>query len=216
MPPSVFYFRFLSSSREGPAAGRDLGERLFSGASLAMWDEALRSAPPHAIALSLQALKVTDGRDPASNIVWCPASHLATSPRPYTRLLGLTSRSWPRSENDDPLIPDHILTGAGFARWRRPNVTNCISKSFAPEREVSLSSHALNAAPKAAFCRRAPSGRQITRFASAIAFPSTPSASRIGFSRGQMKQSNFRMSAKAGRAGEIGRSKGAIPSMMAS
>lgn len=95
---------------QGPVAGREVGRRLFSGASLAMWDEALRSAPPHAIALSLQALKVTDGRDPANNVVWCPASHLAASPRSFTRLLGLTSRSWPRSENDDPLIPDHILS----------------------------------------------------------------------------------------------------------
>lgn len=94
---------------QGPAAGRDVGQRLFSGASLAMWDEALRIAPPHAMALALQTLKVTDGRDPANNVVWCPASHLAASPRPFTRLLGLTSRSWPRSENDDPLIPDHIL-----------------------------------------------------------------------------------------------------------
>jgi hypothetical protein len=95
---------------QGPVAGGDLGRRLFSGASLQMWDEALRSAPPHAIALSLQALKVTDGRDPANSVVWCPASHLAASPRPFTRLLGLTSRSWPRSENDDPLVPDHVLS----------------------------------------------------------------------------------------------------------
>lgn len=94
----------------GPVAGREAGLRLFSGASLAMWDEALRSAPPHAIALSLQTLKVKDGRDPANSVVWCPASHLATSPRPFTRLLGLTSRSWPRSENDDPLVPDHVLS----------------------------------------------------------------------------------------------------------
>jgi hypothetical protein len=61
------------------------------------------------MALALQSLSVTDGRDPANNVVWCPASHLAASPRPFTRLFGLTSRSWPRSENDDPLIPDHIL-----------------------------------------------------------------------------------------------------------
>jgi hypothetical protein len=95
---------------QDPAAGGDIGLRLLSGASLAMWDEALRTAPPHAIALALQTLKVTDGRDPSNNVVWCPASHLAASPRPFTRLLGLTSRSWPRSENDDPLIPDHILS----------------------------------------------------------------------------------------------------------
>jgi hypothetical protein len=105
---------------QGPLVGREVGRRLFSGASLAMWDEALRSAPPHAIALSLQSLKVTDGRDPGTNIVWCPASHLAASPRPFTRLLGLTSRSWPRSENDDPLIPDHVLS----RRTLRPVTTS--------------------------------------------------------------------------------------------
>jgi len=93
----------------GAVASYDAGEFLLGGASRAMWSEALQSAPSHAIALSLQALRVSDGRDPGSSVVWCPASHLAGSPRPFTRLLGLTSRSWPRSENDDPLIPDHLL-----------------------------------------------------------------------------------------------------------
>ena len=93
----------------GPEAGRDIGQMLLGGASLAIWEEALRSTPPHAIALSLQALRVSDGRDPANSVVWCPASHLAASPRPFTRLLGLTSRSWPRFENDDPLIPHHLF-----------------------------------------------------------------------------------------------------------
>ena len=99
----------LELIERGPSAGGEAGRALLAGASLAMWDEALRSAPPHAIAISLQALRVTDGRDPANSVVWCQASHLAASPRPFTRLLGLTSRSWPRSENDDPLIPDHLL-----------------------------------------------------------------------------------------------------------
>ena len=93
----------------GAMAGREAGQLLLSGASLAMWEEALRSAPPHAISLSLQAVRVADGRDPANSVVWGPASHLAASPRPYARLLGFTSRSWPRSENDDPLIPHHFL-----------------------------------------------------------------------------------------------------------
>jgi hypothetical protein len=92
-----------------PEAGAKAGQLLLGGATLAMWDQALRSAPPHAIGLSLQALRVRDGRDPANSVVWCPASHLAASPRPFTRLLGLTSRSWPRFENDDPLIPQHLL-----------------------------------------------------------------------------------------------------------
>ncbi|PPQ19412.1 hypothetical protein CV770_10420 [Bradyrhizobium sp. AC87j1] len=93
----------------GPNIGREAGRLLLSGASLAMWEEASRSAPPHAVALSLQALRVRDGRDPANSVVWCPASHLAASPRPFVRLLGMTNRLWPRFENDDPLIPDHLL-----------------------------------------------------------------------------------------------------------
>lgn len=93
----------------GPQTAFEAGTTLLSGASLSMWHEALRSAPAHAIALSLQAQRVSDGRDPVSNVVWCPASHLAASPRPFTRLLGLTSRSWPRSQSDDPLLPDHLL-----------------------------------------------------------------------------------------------------------
>ncbi|MET4239751.1 PD-(D/E)XK nuclease family protein [Bradyrhizobium sp. RT10b] len=93
----------------GPDAGGEAGARLLSGASLAMWEEALRSAPAHAIALSLQSLRVADQRDPANSAVWCPASQLAACPRPFTRLLGLSSQSWPRSEHDDPLIPHHML-----------------------------------------------------------------------------------------------------------
>ena len=93
----------------GAESASEAGTRLLSGASLAMWEEALRSAPPQAIGLSLQALRVADQLDPANSVVWCPASQLAACPRPYTRLLGLTSRSWPRSENDDPLLPHHLL-----------------------------------------------------------------------------------------------------------
>lgn len=104
-----FLLPVLELLARGPEAASEAGTRLLSGAGLAIWDEALRSAPPHAISLSLQALRVADQRDPANSIVWCPASQLAACPRPYTRLLGLNSRSWPRSENDDPLIPHHLL-----------------------------------------------------------------------------------------------------------
>lgn len=93
----------------GPEAGCEAGLKLLSGASLAIWNAALQSTPAHAIGLSLQALRVSDGRDPAGSVVWCPAAHLAASPRPFARLLGLTSRSWPRFENDDPLMPNHFL-----------------------------------------------------------------------------------------------------------
>lgn len=93
----------------GPSAGQEAARLLLSGSSLLMWEEALGSAPAHAIALSLGELRVADGRDPGNSIVWGPAGHLATAPRSWTRLLGMTSRSWPRSEDDDALLPDHLL-----------------------------------------------------------------------------------------------------------
>ncbi|UVK48394.1 PD-(D/E)XK nuclease family protein (plasmid) [Mesorhizobium sp. AR07] len=102
-------FPILELLARGAQAAGEAGARLLSAASLAMWEEALRSAPAQAIALSLQALRVADQQDPANSVVWCPASQLAACPRPFTRLLGLTSRSWPRSENDDPLLPHHLL-----------------------------------------------------------------------------------------------------------
>ena len=106
--PRPYSCLFWISSRVGPtSAERQAG--CCSAAAASPCGRKLRSAPPHAIALSLQALRVRDGRDPANSVVWCPASHLAASPRPFVRLLGLTSRCWPRFESDDPLIPDHLL-----------------------------------------------------------------------------------------------------------
>ena len=81
-----------------------------SARSAALWIEALRRAPPQALEFSLQELRLPDGRDPGACAVWCPASHLAAAPRRFVRLLGLTTRSWPRRAGEDPLIPSHILS----------------------------------------------------------------------------------------------------------
>ncbi|RUV05575.1 PD-(D/E)XK nuclease family protein, partial [Mesorhizobium sp. M5C.F.Ca.IN.020.32.2.1] len=75
-----------------------------------LWVEALRRAPPEALEFSLQELRLPDGRDAGACAVWCPASHLAAAPRRFVRLLGLTTRSWPRRSGDDPLVPSHILS----------------------------------------------------------------------------------------------------------
>jgi PD-(D/E)XK nuclease superfamily protein len=91
---------------KGSGIAADAGELLLSRA---LWDEALRIAPPEALEFALGELRVPDGLDPGNSIVWCPAVHLAASPRPWVRLLGMTSRSWPRAETEDALLPDHIL-----------------------------------------------------------------------------------------------------------
>jgi RecB family exonuclease len=93
----------------GPGAAEEAGPLLLKGQSRLFWDEALRIAPAEAIALSLTDLRVPDGRDPGNSVVWCPASHLATSSRPMVRLLGLNSGSWPRAESEDPIIPEHVI-----------------------------------------------------------------------------------------------------------
>jgi PD-(D/E)XK nuclease superfamily len=85
------------------------GRSLLTGASLGLWRDALRVAPAAALALSLQSLRVRDDRDPGNSVVWCPASHVIGAPRPWVRLVGISGRAWPRSESEDPLLPNHIL-----------------------------------------------------------------------------------------------------------
>ncbi len=93
----------------GPANALEVGENLLSGRSLAMWRQGLRVAPPPALAMSLAKLRVPDETDPANSVVWCSAEQLQSGPRMYSRLLGLSVRSWPRSDRDDPLLPNHVL-----------------------------------------------------------------------------------------------------------
>lgn len=93
----------------GPTRAAEAGRSVLSGASLGLWRDALRIAPPAALVLSLQNVRVRDDRDPGNSIVWCPASHLIGAPRAWVRLLGISGRAWPRSESEDPLLPNHVL-----------------------------------------------------------------------------------------------------------
>jgi hypothetical protein len=93
----------------GTDAAAEAGALLLTGQTRLLWEAALRIAPAEAIHISLGDLSLPDLFDPANSIAWCPAAHLAASPRPYVRMLGLTSGSWPRSESEDPILPDHIL-----------------------------------------------------------------------------------------------------------
>ena len=94
----------------GADAANVAGGLLLGRAAEALWVEALRRAPPEALEFSLQELRLPDGREPGACAVWCPASHLAAAPRRFVRLLGLTTRSWPRRAGEDPLVPSHILS----------------------------------------------------------------------------------------------------------
>lgn len=99
----------IDALAQGLSAAAELGEHFLDKQALALWRQAMRAAPAEALELSLQTLRVADGRSPGANVVWAPAAHLAGAPRPHVRLLGLTSRAWPRSTSEDPLLPDHIM-----------------------------------------------------------------------------------------------------------
>jgi hypothetical protein len=82
---------------------------LLQGLALTLWEQALRDGPPAALETTLEGLRVDDKEEPPVSIIWGPAHTLMTAPRKYVRLLGLTSRHWPRRAADDPLLPDYMI-----------------------------------------------------------------------------------------------------------
>jgi hypothetical protein len=96
----------------GPEHAEEVGASLLNGVSRSIWRQALTEGPPHALDVTLQGLRLPDEVDPAAAIAWGPAATIASAPRPFTRMIGLTSRSWPRTQGEDPLLPDHIVPQA--------------------------------------------------------------------------------------------------------
>jgi hypothetical protein len=86
-----------------------IGELLLKGRNLAIWRKALTDGPPQALDVTLTSLRLPDDVAPEAAIIWAPAAALAAVPRPFVRLIGLTSRAWPRRASEDPLLPDHIV-----------------------------------------------------------------------------------------------------------
>ncbi|MCP3468191.1 PD-(D/E)XK nuclease family protein [Bradyrhizobium sp. CCGUVB23] len=110
--PRPIVMPVLQLLARGPEAATQAGALLLGTAARTLWTEALRRAPAEALEFTLQDLRLPDGRDPGAAVAWCPASHVAGAPRPWVRMLGMTSRSWPRRAVEDPLIPSHILPRA--------------------------------------------------------------------------------------------------------
>jgi len=88
----------------------EIGELLLRDRSLAIWRKALIEGPPEALDVTLATLRLHDEFSPQASIIWAPAAALAAEPRPFVRLLGLTSRAWPRRPTEDPLLPNHIVS----------------------------------------------------------------------------------------------------------
>jgi PD-(D/E)XK nuclease superfamily len=98
-------------SKGAPVAGR-VGEELLSGQARAIWRRALLDGPPEALMTTIGQVRVPDESDPNANIIWGPAHAVASAPRPFTFMLGLTSRNWPRQGREDGVLPSHILDTA--------------------------------------------------------------------------------------------------------
>ncbi|ARP64290.1 hypothetical protein A9K65_013550 [Mesorhizobium sp. WSM1497] len=126
---------------DGAKAAVKLGKLLLRGSSLGLWQEALRLAPAAAMEMTLTSLRVADESDPANNVVWARAGDLVGAPRKHMRLLGLSSRSWPRGENADPLLPEHVLNERALVdlpRLERDRLAFEILTSH-PDSKVTLS-----------------------------------------------------------------------------
>jgi hypothetical protein len=106
----VILLPWLATLESGPGAARDAAASTLEGRTRRIWDAATRSAPAHAIELTLQNIRLPAETDAGDSVVWCPAAHLASSPRSWVRLLGLTSRAWPRRGGEDPILPDHLVS----------------------------------------------------------------------------------------------------------
>jgi len=99
----------LTMLARGTAAAVEAGTELLRPSARAIWGRALGTAPPEALELSLQDLRLSDATEAGASIAWCPATHLVGSPRPWVWLLGLTSGTWPVRRREDALLPDHLL-----------------------------------------------------------------------------------------------------------
>jgi hypothetical protein len=99
---------------KGIAAAQEASDLLPRGRSHQLWQAALRTGPPDAVEFALQSARFPSENDAADSIAWCSARDLACAPRPYTRLLGLTNRGWPRRSGEDSILPDHVLSASEF------------------------------------------------------------------------------------------------------
>jgi hypothetical protein len=90
---------------DAEAAGRAVLPRT----ALKIWMKGLQNGPPAAISMTLLSLRIDDSMQAPNTIAWMPASALTASPRRFVRLLGLTSRAWPRLASEDRLLPAHVM-----------------------------------------------------------------------------------------------------------
>lgn len=106
---SADFLRLLEPLSRGTAAAQEAGETFLSGRALSIWRKALLQDPHTAVDAAIEAFRIDDSLDACVSIAWMPAEALAASPRKFVRLLGLSSRGWPRQVTEDRLLSNHIV-----------------------------------------------------------------------------------------------------------
>lgn len=108
----VAAFARAGKEEEKQKLAGEMGDRLLSEGTAALWRLALVNGPWRALDRTLEAMPARDAADQHSSVCFMSAETLAASPRPYVRLVGLTSRSWPRKFSEDALIPSTLVERA--------------------------------------------------------------------------------------------------------
>ena len=106
---SAVVLEIVTLLARGATAGLEAGDKLLSGLAHALWKRALKEGPPQALPVTLTQLRIDDGGEAATSIVWTSARALASAPRPFAWLIGLNAGRWPRGISEDRLIADHII-----------------------------------------------------------------------------------------------------------
>ncbi|MGA2492871.1 MAG: PD-(D/E)XK nuclease family protein [Roseiarcus sp.] len=101
--------RIVSLLAGGVAAAAEAGEAILSGQPLSIWRKALRVGAVASLDATIDSLKQSDGLEGSVCVTWMPAAELAASPRPFVRLVGLSSGRWPRGVAEDRLLSEHIV-----------------------------------------------------------------------------------------------------------
>jgi hypothetical protein len=101
--------RALEPLSRGTEAAQEAGETFLSNRALSIWRKALLQNPHTAVDAAIEAFRIDDSLDACVSIAWMPAEALAASPRKFVRLLGLSSRGWPRQVTEDRLLSNHIV-----------------------------------------------------------------------------------------------------------
>jgi RecB family exonuclease len=93
----------------GIANAADIGSRILPFDALAIWERALRDGPAEALDRTIKAIRVKDDISPLMMPCFMSAEDLAANPRAEVMLIGMTAETWPRHENEDSIIPDHVI-----------------------------------------------------------------------------------------------------------